>query len=137
MKTVYAFKYSDNTWSYSEAEAAIPSGITTSFPYTFTDLSAKEEEYFSSDLITYNEGSKTITFNHSKFDSEVKNVIYIDETTTEGQLEECYIKRRRSYESVEDQLDLLYHDIKNGNLNTSGQWYVGITSVKTAHPKPS
>ena len=137
MKTVYAFKYSDNTWAYSEAEAAIPSGITTSFPYTFTDLSAKEEEYFSSDLITYNEGSKTITFNHSKFDSEVKNVIYIDETTTEGQLEECYIKRRRSYESVEDQLDLLYHDIKNGNLNTSGQWYVGITSVKTAHPKPS
>jgi len=137
MKTVYAFKYSDNTWSYSEAEAAIPSGITTSFPYTFTDLSAKEEEFFSSDLITYNEGSKTITFNHSKFDSEVKNVIYIDETTTEGQLEECYIKRRRSYGSVESQLDLLYHDIKNGNLNTSGQWYVGITSVKTAHPKPS
>jgi len=36
-----------------------------------------------------------------------------------------------------DQLDMLYHDIKNGTLNTSGQWYVGITSVKTNIPKPS
>jgi hypothetical protein len=41
------------------------------------------------------------------------------------------------YPSVFDQLDMLYHDIKNGNLNTSGQWYVGITSVKTNIPKPS
>ncbi len=41
------------------------------------------------------------------------------------------------YPSVFDQLDMLYHDIKNGNLNTSGQWYVGITSVKTKIPNPS
>ena len=41
------------------------------------------------------------------------------------------------YPSVFDQLDMIYHDIKNGNLNTSGQWYVGITSVKTNIPKPS
>ena len=41
------------------------------------------------------------------------------------------------YPSVFDQLDMLYHDIKNGNLNTSGQWYVGISSVKTNIPKPS
>ena len=41
------------------------------------------------------------------------------------------------YISVQDQLDQLYHDMKNGTLNTSGQWYVGITSVKTNIPKPS
>ena len=41
------------------------------------------------------------------------------------------------YPDYGDQLDLLYHDMKNGNLNTSGQWYVGITSVKTNIPKPS
>ena len=35
------------------------------------------------------------------------------------------------------QLDMLFHDIKNGTLNTSGQWYVGISSVKTNIPKPS
>ncbi len=41
------------------------------------------------------------------------------------------------YPNYGEQLDLLYHDMKNGNLNTSGQWYVGITSVKTNIPKPS
>ena len=41
------------------------------------------------------------------------------------------------YPGWREQMDMLYHDIKNGNLNTSGQWYVGITSVKTNIPKPS
>ncbi len=41
------------------------------------------------------------------------------------------------YPDFGKQLDLLYHDMKNGTLNTSGQWYVGITSVKTNIPKPS
>ena len=41
------------------------------------------------------------------------------------------------YDPITEQLDQLYHDMKNGTLNTSGQWYVGITSVKTNIPKPS
>ena len=41
------------------------------------------------------------------------------------------------YPTIETQLDQLYHDMKNGTLTTSGEWYVGITSVKTAFPKPS
>tara|TARA_B100001248_G_C27306696_1_gene419850 strand:- start:30 stop:341 length:312 start_codon:yes stop_codon:yes gene_type:complete len=41
------------------------------------------------------------------------------------------------YPSIRTQLDQLYHDMKNGKLNTSGEWYVGITSVKTQYPKPS
>ena len=41
------------------------------------------------------------------------------------------------YPSIRTQLDQLYHDMKNGKLNTSGEWYVGITSVKTKYPKPS
>ena len=41
------------------------------------------------------------------------------------------------YPTIQTQLDQLYHDMKNGTLNTSGEWYVGITSVKTAFPKPS
>jgi len=44
------------------------------------------------------------------------------------------------YPSVTEQLDLLYHDIQDGKLGvaaTTGQWYVGITSVKTLFPKPS
>ena len=44
------------------------------------------------------------------------------------------------YESISNQLDQLYHDMKDGKLGvaaTTGSWYVGITSVKTAFPKPS
>ena len=44
------------------------------------------------------------------------------------------------YESIRNQLDQLYHDMKDGKLGvaaTTGSWYVGITSVKTAFPKPS
>ena len=44
------------------------------------------------------------------------------------------------YETIANQLDQLYHDMKDGKLGvaaTTGSWYVGITSVKTAFPKPS
>ena len=44
------------------------------------------------------------------------------------------------YESIQTQLDQLYHDMKDGKLGvaaTTGSWYVGITSVKTAFPKSS
>ena len=43
------------------------------------------------------------------------------------------------YLDVKDQLDQLYHDMKDGKLGiaaTTGSWYVGITSVKIAFPKP-
>ena len=42
------------------------------------------------------------------------------------------------YESVKNQLDQLYHDMKDGKLGvaaTTGSWFVGITSVKTAIAK--
>ena len=44
------------------------------------------------------------------------------------------------YLDVKDQLDQLYHDMKDGKLGvaaTTGSWYVGITSVKNNFPKPS
>ena len=44
------------------------------------------------------------------------------------------------YLDVKDQLDQLYHDMKDGKLGaaaTTGSWYVGITTVKNTFPKPS
>ena len=44
------------------------------------------------------------------------------------------------YPLIELQLDQLYHDMKDGKLGvgaTTGSWFVGISSVKSAHPKPS
>ena len=43
------------------------------------------------------------------------------------------------YNTITEQLDQLYRDIKAGKLGvgaTTGEWFVGITSVKTAFPKP-
>ena len=44
------------------------------------------------------------------------------------------------YESIANQLDQLYHDMKDGKLGaaaTTGSWYVGISSVKDSFPKLS
>ena len=43
------------------------------------------------------------------------------------------------YPFIQDQLDQLYHDMADGKLGaaaTTGSGYVGITSIKTAFPKP-
>ena len=46
--------------------------------------------------------------------------------------------RANKYPQVTEQLDQLYHDMKDGKLGvgaTTGSWYVGISSVKDAYPK--
>ena len=43
------------------------------------------------------------------------------------------------YPNITTQLDQLYHDMADGKLGagaTTGSWFVGISSVKAAHPKP-
>ena len=43
-----------------------------------------------------------------------------------------------SYGEIGEQLDQLYHDMKDGKLGvaaTTGSWFVGISSVKTAIAK--
>ena len=48
-------------------------------------------------------------------------------------------KRYVEYPDIKEQLDQLYHDMKDGKLGvgaTTGSWYVGISSVKTKFPKP-
>ena len=43
------------------------------------------------------------------------------------------------YISLPEQLDQLYHDINAGKFGSdakTGDWFVGISSVKTAFPKP-
>ena len=44
------------------------------------------------------------------------------------------------YGSIGEQLDKLYRDINAGKFGSdakTGEWFVGISSVKTAFPKPS
>jgi hypothetical protein len=43
-------------------------------------------------------------------------------------------QRVGEYPSIQDQLDSLYHDIKNGTLD-SGEWINSIEFVKNKYPK--
>lgn len=57
----------------------------------------------------------------------------------DGPPEDREMQRKVAYGTVEEQLDLLYHDIEDGNLS-NGAWINHIRSVKTAiaapDPKP-
>jgi len=44
-------------------------------------------------------------------------------------------KRRREYNSLADQLDMLYKDIVADKLDTTGDWAKHIKAVKDANPK--
>ena len=46
-------------------------------------------------------------------------------------------KRRKSYDSLPNQLDMLYKDIVAGKLDTTGTWATHIKAIKEANPKPS
>jgi len=45
--------------------------------------------------------------------------------------------RKAAYPEIGEQLDKLFHDIDNGTLTTSGDFYTALNAVKTANPKPS
>ena len=42
--------------------------------------------------------------------------------------------RQQQYPEIKDQLDMLYHDLKSGNLN-NGTWIAAIDAVKENNPK--
>jgi len=45
-------------------------------------------------------------------------------------------KRGKRYPAIEHQLDLLFHDIEEGNLDKTGSFYRAIKKVKEEFPKP-
>ena len=45
------------------------------------------------------------------------------------------LKRRREYEKVREQLDLLYHDMTAEKLDTTGEWYKSVKAIKDKYPK--
>ena len=43
--------------------------------------------------------------------------------------------RKKEYPAIEEQLDKLFHDIKNETLNKNGDFYNAIAAVKHKYPK--
>ena len=63
-------------------------------------------------------------------DSEAAAIKYQTDRTTDGST---------TYDTIGNQLDQLYHDINAGKFGSdakTGEWFVCISSVKTANPKP-
>ena len=60
-------------------------------------------------------------------------------TELENEYTNNQYKRNRTaaYPEIREQLDKLWHDIDNGTLTKSGDFYTAINTVKTNNPKPS
>ena len=61
-------------------------------------------------------------------DSEAAAVKYKTDRTTDGST---------TYDTIGNQLDMLYADMIAGKLDTTGTWATHIKAVKDANPKPS
>ena len=80
------------------------------------------------------DGNK-VTLNQSKidaartaFDTAAEAVKYKTDRTTIGST---------IYDTIGNQLDMLYADMVAGKLDTTGTWATHIKAVKDANPKPS
>lgn len=51
-------------------------------------------------------------------------------------LNDVRISRAKAYPSLGDQLDKLFHDLENGTLDQTGEFFTAIKEVKDANPKP-
>tara|TARA_B100000945_G_scaffold314521_1_gene312249 strand:- start:966 stop:1376 length:411 start_codon:yes stop_codon:yes gene_type:complete len=120
---------------------------------------------FTADALNelYGDPQVNITFNEfNEFDYsaiDLQNYTLCSEEDLKTKIEEVYNKwvsnqyqRNRVgigstgristnvYPAISDQLDQLYHDIEAGKFGDNaktGDWYVGITSVKNQYPKSS
>lgn len=128
---IYAF-YINSQWAYVEKQEDIPDDALQSFEAIIDDLSADEEEYFSSDCLIYDGDTQTVSFDHARFDAEIRNKLFIDATTDEGRQINWLSRRIAAYPNIGDQLDMIYHD----QLNGTNKWRDAITAAKLSTPKP-
>ena len=94
-----------------------------------------ETSVINDDLGAFKEDGTQITLEQSKIDaarvtldSEAAAIKYQTDRTTNGSTK---------YDTIANQLDMLYKDIVAGKLDTTGTWATHIKAVKDANPKPS
>ena len=83
----------------------------------------------------FDKDGKSVTLEQSKIDAarttlnaEAAAVKYKTDRTTNGST---------TYDTIGNQLDMLYADMLAGKLDTTGTWATHIKAVKDANPKPS
>ena len=83
----------------------------------------------------YDASGNVVTLDQSKIDaarvtldSEAAAIKYKTDRTTDGST---------TYDTIGNQLDMLYADMIAGKLDTTGTWATHVKAVKDANPKPS
>ena len=83
----------------------------------------------------FKEGGSKITIDQTLVDaaratlnSDAADIKYQTDRTTDGST---------TYDTIGNQLDMLYADMLAGKLDTTGTWATHIKAVKDANPKPS
>ena len=74
------------------------------------------------------------------------SVVYFDDNATEpsnsditSKIAEIEVQeaRKNSYPHLAEQFDKLWHDINNGTLDETGEFFTTLKTVKDDNPKPS
>lgn len=89
---------------------------------TYDDSQVIAHRYTDAEVITWNDSLPHL----SPFDPPMK-----DPRTKEQKLNAYIDRRRNAYPAIQDQLDMLFHDMKNGTKN----FVDAIESVKKRFPK--
>ena len=89
----------------------------------------------SDDTGAFDKDGNSVTLDQSKIDAartelntEAAKVKYKTDRTTDGST---------IYDTIGNQLDMLYADMLAGKLDTTGTWATHIKNVKDSNPKPS
>ena len=82
----------------------------------------------------FDKDGKSVTLEQSKIDAarttlnaEAAAVKYKTDRTTNGS---------KTYDTIGNQLDMIYADLVAGKLDATGTWATHIKAVKDANPKP-
>jgi len=82
----------------------------------------------------FDKDGKSVTLEQSKIDTArtelntaAAAIKYQTDRTTDGS---------KTYDTIGNQLDMIYADLVAGKLDTTGTWATHIKAVKDANPKP-
>ena len=105
-------------------------------------LSIMNEDY---DTLNWDESNTDTKPTKAELDAEITRLdtVYLNkryQRQRTNDVSERMSGIQTSYPKLEEQLDQLFHDIESGKFGDTaktGNWYVGISSVKNTFPKPS
>ena len=83
----------------------------------------------------FDKDGNSVTLEQSKIDA-ARTTLDAEAAATKYQTDRT-INGSTTYDTIGNQLDMLYADMVAGKLDTTGTWATHIKAVKDANPKPS